>query len=280
MTGEDQRGDSAAPGGGHLSTLVLDALALDSLDAVARGRAEDHLRTCARCRAESGALRARREQFTATVLPRTLPAIAERTSPRRWRHLIWLAAPALAAAMTLILLRPGARVVDDIGPGHAGDRLGELGGELGDDLRIKGGPSLQVVARRGEQVVPVVDGTTLAAGDQIRFVIGVPRRGYLLIASVDGSGATTVYYPYGGSHSAPVEPGPRIELPASIVLDDAPGPERIVALWSSTPLAAGDVTARLAAIGARGPGAIRSTDRIEVTADAQRSVVFEKSTAP
>ena len=244
----------------HLSSLELDALALGALDDVAARRAEEHLQACAACRAEAAALRESHAHFTTHVLPRTLPALRARAAPWWSRRLTWIAAPVLAAAAALVMIT--------VGTGPAPD---------GGDLLVKGGAALQVVVRRGDHTAPVAAGATLAAGDEIRFVVATPRAGYLLIASVDGRGATTVYHPYGGSQSAPVAAAARLELPGSIRLDDAPGPERVVALWSSTPLPARAVTDALAAIGAGGADAIRSAPPLAVGADEQRSLVFEKA---
>ena len=79
----------------------------------------------------------------------------------------------------------------------------------------------------------------LHAGDALRFVLEPVGRPYLLIASVDGQGKASIYHPFGGSSSARVAPQGMVEAPAgSVVLDTAPGPERVFAFWSSEPLRA------------------------------------------
>jgi hypothetical protein len=249
------------PTGDHLSALQLDGLALGALDDVGARRAEDHLAACVTCRQQADVLRASRDHFSASVLPRTLPALRARAAPWWSRRMTWIAAPVLAAAVALVMLRGGAPV-DDLGS---------------DDLRVKGDASLQIVARRGDRVGLVAAGDTLAAGDAIRFVVTTPRAGYLLIASIDGRGATSIYYPAAGVASAPVPAAARLELPGSIVLDDAPGPERMVALWSARPLPADAVTAALAAIGAGGAAAIRAAPPLGL-GDVERSIVIEKAT--
>jgi hypothetical protein len=245
----------------HLSDLELDWLVLGG-DELAARRGGAHLAACASCRARAETLRESRDHFTARVLPRTLPALRARTRAPGWWRRTWLVAPALAAAAALVLmLRVGDRPPPD------------------DDLRAKGGPSLQIVARRGDQTFRVVDGATLAAGDAVRFVVAAPRDGHLMIASIDGRGVASLYHPAGGDRSAPLPAGARVELPGSIVLDDAPGPERFVALWSAASLPAAPVLAALTAIGAGGPDAIRAAPPLAVGADAERSLVIEKATA-
>jgi len=100
---------------------------------------------------------------------------------------------------------------------------------------------------------------------------------YLLIASIDSAGTASIYYPYHGEQSGPVADA-RVELPGSIVLDATPGPERLFAIFTDEPIPVEIVMERLRAIGARGPEAIRSARALDVTAQTQLSLVFEKVT--
>jgi hypothetical protein len=141
-------------------------------------------------------------------------------------------------------------------------------------VAIKGGPSLRVFARHNGRVAVVRPRSALHAGDEIRFAVEPAGLRYLLVASVDGAGKATIYFPYGGAVSQPV--GGATELPGSIVLDDAPGPERVFALLSEQPLVAADVTGALVDLGRRGPDAIRAASRLPVAAT-QLSLLFEKA---
>jgi hypothetical protein len=238
----------------HLSSLTIDALAGGHLEGGAAEAARAHIAACARCRGDVETAEAACAQFTREVLPRTLPTLR----PQPWWRRMWpaLVVPVFAAAALLLWIARSADVPEP-------DR----------DLRIKGTATFQVFAKRGDYVFAVRDAAKLAAGDSIRFVAGGPR--YLLIASVDGAGKPTVYYPYGGnrSHAIATEPA---ELPGSIVLDAAPGPERLFALFSDQPLEAAVVTRALGTLGARGADAIRATATLEVAAAVQISIVFEK----
>lgn len=235
--------------GGHVSALALDALALDALDEAEARAVRAHLASCSACRADQEAAAALRAEFATRVLPRGLPV----RRPRRWP---WLVVPAIAAAVVVFALWPRAAPVPD--------------------LAIKGGASWQVFAHRAGQTFPVHDGTELAAGDRIRFVVVPDRAAYLIIASVDGGGAVTIYHPYGGDHSAAIE-GDRIELADSIELDAAPGPERIYALLSDRPIAAGAVRSRLREVAAGGVAAIRGAHTLALPVRAELSLVFEKA---
>jgi hypothetical protein len=255
----------------HLSALTLDALALGGLAAEEAARAREHLASCQRCQGELEAGRAARVHFQENVFARSLPRVQERARTPAWRRswVAGIAIPALATAVALVLIVrardvPGERASSPDSEGSA------------PALGIKGAAVLQVFASREARVFPVHDGSRLAPGDRIRFVVSPAGLHYLLIASVDGSGNTTVYHPYGGTRSGAVDDGPRVEIPGSIVLDAAPGPERIYALFSRAPIDADQVTAVLRDVGARGPGAIRQQRTVAIPTAAQDSVVFEK----
>lgn len=249
----------------HVSSLVIDALAAGHLAGDERAAALAHIDGCARCGADLEVARASCATFTREVLPRT---IGKLRAPAPWWRTFGptVLVPMLAAAAMLIWF---VRRPDAVEP-----PVPEVDVH---DVRIKGRVTFQVFARRGDHVLAVRDGTQLAAGDQIRFVAGARGLGFLLIASVDGAGTTTVYYPYGGARSGPVGSTPG-ELSGSVVLDAAPGPERVFALFSTEPLEAADVTRQLAAIGARGGAAIRATRTLDVPSKEQASIVFEKGT--
>jgi hypothetical protein len=127
-------------------------------------------------------------------------------------------------------------------------------------------------------VAEVREGTLLRAGDGIRFVLEPSGFPYVMIGSIDGAGQATVYYPYGGRESVRLGGGATIEVPGSIELDDAPGPERIFALFSEEPLSGERVDDELRAIGKGGPEAIRRARGQLLPAVAQSSVLIEKAT--
>jgi len=248
----------------HVSALELDALALASLAPDHAAGVRAHLARCPRCREDERAAAELRAEFVARVLPRGLrPDRLPGSAAGRW----WLAtALALAAAAIAIAVWP--RSADPVRSDRAGD------------LAIKGEASWQVFASRGGRVFAVHDGIELAPGDQIRFAVTPGAARYLLVASVDGLGTPTIYYPYDGARSAEITgpiAGERVELPGSIMLDAAPGPERIYALLSATPLSAEEVREQLRRVGLGGAAAIRSARRLAVPAPVQASLVFEKA---
>lgn len=238
----------------HLTSLQIDGLASGLVpDAPARA----HVESCERCRADLEAAESAIAHFKSAVLPRTLGKLRPASSWRRW--LPALVVPVLAAAALVLWLRK------DPGPTQP-------------DIGIKGDVTFQVFAKRGNEVMQLRDGTKLRAGDAIRFVAGAQSARYLLIGSVDGSGKATLYYPYGGPRSGEIGKVPA-ELPGSIVLDAAPGPERLFAIFSAQPIEGDAVMRALTDLGGKGSDAIRATPMIDVAgAKAEVSVVFEKET--
>ena len=116
-------------------------------------------------------------------------------------------------------------------------------------LGIKGGARLDVVALRGDRQLSVGNDTILAPGDRIRFLVEPEGARFVIVASKDGRGDVTVYYPYAGAQSAALQSGSVeltdssgvIDLPGSIELDAVGGREKVVAVFSDQPLATDEV---------------------------------------
>lgn len=245
----------------HLSQFTLDAFALNALPPERHAAAVKHLETCATCRARADELASLRQHFTTHVVPHTAAAL--RRAPA-W-HTAWRwALPALAAvsATVLMLVRP-------VAPPVAPEEEPEYG--------VKGPPVLQVFAHRGERTWQVQEGEVLAAGDQVRFRVGSGGLPYVLLVSVDGTGQVSAYHPFGADQSASIPPQELVELPGSVVLDPAPGPERLFVLFSRKPLSFAAVKPALHELAAGGAQAIRARTRIPIAVAAQDSFLFEKA---
>jgi putative zinc finger protein len=249
----------------HPGDRALDRLLLGAASAEEANRLRAHLDGCGECRAEWQARQDARAQFEGHVLPRTLGAVrrrlADEAPPERRRWWLWALAPALTLCGVLLIF--------------AAPWLRRAAGS-GDDLGIKGGPALEVVARRGDRVFHVDDGAALAAGDQIRFVVVPAGHEYLVIGSIDGSGKATLYHPYGGAESAHVGSVERLEVPGTIALDASPGPERLFAVFSDRPIPASAVENALRELGRGGADAIRKVRQLPIPNTAQISLRLEK----
>jgi hypothetical protein len=261
----------------HLSSFDLEALRLGALAPERAAAVREHLAACRRCSGQEEELRGHREVFEREVLPRTVDALRARASDGggRWRAVLrawwpdrprWLGLglPLAAAAVMVLAAVRRAPAPSAEPPATA---LKGTASEV----------SFLAVARQGTRVFRLPSTAPLRGGDQVRFVVDPGPHRFLLVASVDGAGRANVYHPYGGRQSAPVTPYQRLEIPGSIVLDGAPGPERLYALYSDRPLAAQDVVRQLQEIGAAGESAIRQQHDLHLPGvQAQVSTLLEK----
>ena len=137
-----------------------------------------------------------------------------------------------------------------VGPSRAGDGGGRggsggraSGARAGRVRGDQGGPSVEIICRRGAETAPLAAGSPLAPGDELRFrpLASPPGARYLVIGSVDGSGRFAPFYPArADGQSVPLPPS-GAPLPGGIRIDAMPGPERLVVLWSAAPLPAAAV---------------------------------------
>jgi hypothetical protein len=263
--------DAREPRDRHVATYDLELVRLGAASESACAWVAEHLRECPRCAELERSWRAAHDEFAEqaslrSIEPRSeVKALVAKNSPVPRRILIAAMVAPIAAGLLLFLLPPKSRV-------PAGENLAAAGS----DIVEKGGPNLALVARRGDRVFAVTSREKLRAGDQIRFVLQNATYPFVLIASVDGGGGANIYAPYDAVESARFGPSERLEIPGSIVIDASPGPERVFALLSSRPLRTADVRVALAAIGARGVGAIRDALHLDIGADAEATVMFEK----
>jgi hypothetical protein len=207
----------------EMSETCPSNFALDDLEL--HGGAPDvarHVAGCARCaarRAERDALAGRfRAEFEAPLWRR----ISAPRPRRRW--LAWLA-PALAAAAIVVVV---ARRPDPY-------------------VGAKGTPGVEVRARRAGVVFAPGAGAEVRAGDELELAVRAarPEQAYVLVGSVDGTGKFSTFYA-----SVPLPPG-GAPLAPPVVLDASPGPERIVVVRSTRPLAAAAIAPRAEAAAAR-----------------------------
>ncbi len=203
----------------HLSDLALDRIA-------GGGSEPAHLEVCATCRAQLAERRLERERFA----PRRLP-VAPRPRPRttRVRGATVAAGSLLAAALVLVVARS---------PHHAHDV--DLADVADGGLRTKGLPEWSdfdvLVKRPHDTHASHVEGA-VAAGDTLQWVAGPEVDGHVVIYNIDGTGARTQVHPAEGGTQR-LAAGPMRPLSSALTLDDAPGPEQIVAVFCESPFAA------------------------------------------
>ncbi len=221
----------------HPPRHLLEAVAAGQTDQPPQAQAAAHAGGCPTCSSRLAAMTGARAEYLgaypAQDFVRQVAARAERAprpvapAPRR-RWLAGLAAGTLvvAVAAVFLLLRPAP-----------------------DDVRLKGGVSWSVFAKRGPRTWPVTDGESLKAGDRLAFAYVIAGDRYLLLLGVDDAGAITQY---GGEGGAPLllRRG-RGTLPFGIELDARRGEERLFALFSPAALDVEQTKQALAAAAAR-----------------------------
>ncbi len=262
----------------HLTSLDLDRLELGGVEPDGRERIAGHVARCSACAARQAEHRELQRQFRTTVFPRTAGSLAAHRS----RGLRRAFAPGQAWALALAVVAPlgaGMVLVARVARHAESDSAPSIG--------VKGDPPLHVFVRRGGGAagvsVPVArlaDGARLSPGDALRFVLDPTGLRYAIIASVDGAGQTSIYFPFHGAASAPVEGRAALAVPNSIVLDRAPGPERLFVIYSDRPVDARTVREALAPAASGGASAIRATRRLSIPGTVQSTLLFEKDGAP
>lgn len=188
------------------------------LEAFAAGESrsfEPHVAACAQCQPYVTALRAEAEAFQRARPPELFLKQLERRAAVKpkapWWRWLMLVAPVAAALVVFFLLPPP-----------------------GDGVTLKGSP-LRVFLKRGEaEPTPLPADGRVKAGDSLRFSYDAPADGHLAVFELDGREQVTVFWPYGGAAAAPVKKAQGL-LPGAVVLDDSPGPEWLIAVWSSAP---------------------------------------------
>ncbi|MHB8418538.1 MAG: hypothetical protein ACYDCL_10710 [Myxococcales bacterium] len=198
---------------GCLSDLTLDRFRGGELAGSGHAaRARAHLASCALCATRLDEIE---RQAAAFDWQGGLAALPQPAAPRaRWAAAAG-AALALLAAAAAFLVVPNLREAA---------------------TRAKGGDALELIARHADgRVEEPLPEQALAAGDALRFRIEAARPAFLVLLDLDSRGGVTAVAPASGA--ARSIPAGRALLEGSYVLDDAPGPERFVALLCDAPVA-------------------------------------------
>jgi hypothetical protein len=187
-----------------LPTLELEELA-------ALGRSAPHVDGCESCRAYVEALKT---ESSAYVKARPFELLEKKLAQRK---------PAQSPSFWLRFLAPVAVVAAALVIGVV-----TLPETLG--IRPKGS-AFSVLLYRTTGATTIGDDTPVSAGDRLKLSFTAPENGYLLVLDLDGRERVTVAHPFGGAASAPVTAGPHV-FDGSLELDDAPGSEWLIAVFS------------------------------------------------
>ncbi|HSS39863.1 MAG TPA: hypothetical protein VLT58_13945, partial [Polyangia bacterium] len=182
-------------------------------EAVAR-----HVDVCPRCRL-IGKRREASQQLFATRIAVPLRQRLATVPRRRWT--LWPTAliAAAGAAVSLFAVVQLRRV----------DAVPYIG--------AKGEVAVELAGRRSGRVFPVDSDTVAEPGDELELTVrGASGSPYVLVGSVDGTGWFSPFYPTTLDGRSLTVPSGGRPLAPPIVLDDAPGPERIVIVLSAAPV--------------------------------------------
>lgn len=227
---------------GHLSSETIDLLLLSALKADEANAAKAHLDDCGLCKQRWMELNEDSQKFKQFVFARTLPQVEARLNESKQglfeRFKLQFVLPALglatAAAVALTFSAgPGTQTEDDV-------YIGVKGYEQ----------TFEVFAQRQQGTAfALKPGTALKPKDRIRFVVNPGNAKYVLVASVDGKGAFSVYHPFGAAESEKIAGAvPRkLELGSTVELDDTMGTEKLLVVLSDTPVKAEVLKAAVAA---------------------------------
>jgi hypothetical protein len=142
---------------------------------------------------------------------------------RRPRRVLLTLAPIAAAAVFLLVLRPG--------PGPVGD----------EETRLKGGSARLAIHRQGQtagaEPEALVRGARARAGDVLQVSVLAAGRSFGVVVSVDGRGVVTRHGPGEGDMASPLPRGGVLPLDHSYRLDDAPAFERFFLVTGDAPFA-------------------------------------------
>jgi hypothetical protein len=201
-----------------LSDYALDGLILDDSGSA---QALAHLQICEACQRRREERVAFAQEFERVEADHFWKCV-RRGHQRRRRWVLGLALPSVltvVCVMTIWLAR-------------------QDGVPLGTYLGAKGASSMEIRCRRAGKTFAVHSQDSVQAGDELRFIPHPSSSAfrYVQVASIDGTGRYSPFYPSDLRASSLPLPSPGDPLAGSIRLDGAPGPERLFFVYSSVPL--------------------------------------------
>lgn len=229
---------------GHLSDLGMELYALGELVPAAHAEAEAHLQGCGACQGRRAAMDTielptapeaaapaqppRLAVVPGGGAPKPAPAPEAGRRTRWWPAVVGTLALAAGALSMLLQPKPGAEY--------------QLRGE---------GLTLEVYRDSEAGVEALGVGATVQAGDHLGFRLASAEPGHVLVFGVDARGVAWPAWPPGeAAHAVAVEAGPARALDAAVMLDDATGDERVLAVRCPDGF---DFAAVAAHVGTEGP---------------------------
>ena len=179
------------PSPGCPSALALSRYVIDDLDPDATRRIDEHLQTCAHCRAQVEREREQVEAAQTAPVPQALAAGAAPRPRRAWLPWSLTAAAAAAAVVLSIWILPGTTP------------------RPRDATRVKGTLALSAALLREDELVferrDLAAITSLREGDRLRLRVTGAGSGHLALTGCDPSGCRVLF-------RGPVPPGGAIPV--------------------------------------------------------------------
>jgi hypothetical protein len=156
----------------------------------------------------------------------SLAATTRVRARRRWMGLGGAFGSAAVAGLVLWGHRAGSPDQTSV------DRVDRTKGALALTVHVKRAPA----AGRTLTVEAVNGEGPLRAGEEMRFTVAAARPGFAVVLGLDGAPSVTIYVPAAGSAArpTPIEATRPVTLPGSVIADETPGFERIVAIVCPT----------------------------------------------
>ena len=239
------------------------------LDAAAQVSLQARVQSCEICAERLARFQAEQQAFlqhadvalqSAQILARLEAAEAKPVLALPWRVIVGRLTAAVAMVLAVLFALPLIQS-SPTGPN-----------------RTKGGPAIEMYVDGADAAWLAEDGIELTEGDRIQFRYSAGGYGYLMVVSLDGTGAITSLYPSESGESLQVDPGGTNVLQGSIILDDAIGTEQVYALFTASPLVFEEVRQALRAqLEDGGPAGHIELDRLDPDLDVRQvNLHFEK----
>lgn len=173
------------------------------------------------------------DQVIPQILKRAALARPEAKASRPWR-LAWIAAPALALALFMLVFLPPLLQRRLTAP--SGAPAGDYSAVKGDEALASRSPALRLYRRGSDGDSVLADGANARAGDLIQVAYSAAGRAHGVILSIDGAGAVTLHFPETEDSATSLAGGRLVLLPSSFELDRAPRFERFIFVTAAGPL--------------------------------------------
>jgi hypothetical protein len=210
-----------------VDTLTLMSYFAGDLDEITTLQVKKHVDQCPECKSALAKLNQEQTQFLERY---PIPPIANETLPKK-RITIFNSRPLMALAATLVLVVTAGYITMN--------RTGK------DEFRIKGDTNIDMYVQSSNGSPENRKTGLFCPGEKIQFTYSCGAYNNFVLLSSDTSGNISVYFPSSGITSIPLEPGQKLPLPNSIILDNYIGKEVYIALFSKSSINVSSITAKV-----------------------------------